>query len=82
VQGDEPRGDEVRRPQRAYLLRCWRADGGWHYSLEPVGAAPRRRGFGSLEALVAFLCEETGSRLEGQEPDEGLEGVDGFRTGG
>jgi len=65
----ERQGDDVKRPQRAYLLRCWRANGGWCYSVERVGEPAQRRGFGSLEALMAFLREETESRGEDQEPD-------------
>ncbi|MFQ5854308.1 MAG: hypothetical protein ACE5LU_01495 [Anaerolineae bacterium] len=50
---------------RAYLLRCWHegeaAPGeapAWRFSLEEVAGERRRRGFVSLEALVAFLRAE------------------------
>lgn len=52
-------------PYRAYLLRCWleadaRTDQGslWRFSVEDVFGERRRQGFGSLEALVAFLRVE------------------------
>ena len=51
---------------RAYLLRFWeerdRASGhrvAWRFSLEDVHTR-ERRGFASLEALVAFLEAQTG----------------------
>jgi hypothetical protein len=47
---------------RAYLLRCWQeggsgTDGGspWRFAVEEVFGERRQQGFGSLEALVAFL---------------------------
>jgi hypothetical protein len=50
---------------RAYLLRCWQEeDVGtgqeplWRFSVEDVFGERRRQGFGSLEALVAFLRVE------------------------
>lgn len=50
---------------RAYLLRCWQeGDVGtdretlWRFSVEDVFGERRRQGFGSLEALVAFLRVE------------------------
>ena len=50
---------------RAYLLRCWREEGAspngqprWRFSLEEVLPQRQRRGFGSLEALFAFLQAE------------------------
>ena len=50
---------------RAYLLRCWQeGDTGtdreplWRFSVEDVFGERRRQGFGSLEALVAFLRVE------------------------
>ena len=53
------------RQQRAYLLRCWwerRATIAlgrvWRFSLEEVFGERRRRGFHSLEALVAFVRGE------------------------
>lgn len=51
-------------PQRAYLLRCWRerrATAGksvWRFSAEEVFGERRRRGFHSLETLVAFIRGE------------------------
>ena len=49
---------------RAFLLRCWEergqapeAPGAWRYSLEDPHEG-RRRGFGSLAALVAALEAE------------------------
>jgi hypothetical protein len=54
-----------RSPNRAYLVRCWweadtGPDGkpGWRFSLEEVLSERHQRGFGSLEALFAFLQAE------------------------
>jgi hypothetical protein len=66
-------------PNRAYLLRCWREgkatpDGKprWRFSVEEVLHERHRRGFGSLEALVAFLRAEltggTDEHSEGEGP--------------
>ena len=64
------------RPPRycAYLLRCWESpdqgDGflpAWRYSLEDPHSGARR-GFASLEALVAHLRAELG--LDAAEPAE------------
>ena len=52
------------RQPRAYLLRCWRerrAAAGksvWRFSVEEVFGERRRRGFHSLEALVASIQGE------------------------
>jgi len=52
-------------PYRAYLLRCWQEGDAvtdqeslWRFSVEDVFGERRRQGFGSLEALVAFLRVE------------------------
>ncbi len=50
------------REYRAYLLRCWREEGKWFLSLEEVSGERRRYGFSSLEAMIAFLQEEMGTR--------------------
>jgi hypothetical protein len=56
---------------RVYLLRCWEerpaaptnddeigtSEAEWRFSLEEVGSGERRRGFGSLKALMTFLRE-------------------------
>ncbi len=64
------------RPPRycAYLLRCWEAaDRGsdllpaWRYSLEDPHSG-ERRGFASLDALVAHLRADLG--LDAAEPAE------------
>jgi hypothetical protein len=51
--------------RRAYLVRRWQeggpAPGGepqWRFSVEEVLGERRKRGFDSLEALMAFLREE------------------------
>ena len=57
---------------RAYLLRCWQErqigpDQGplWRFAVEDVFGERLERGFGSLEALLAFLrVELTGSDYE------------------
>jgi CRISPR/Cas system endoribonuclease Cas6 (RAMP superfamily) len=50
---------------RAYLLRCWQEgdvetdqEPLWRFSVEDVFGERCRQGFGSLEALVAFLRVE------------------------
>jgi hypothetical protein len=50
---------------RAYLLRCWQegeAAAGeeptWRFSVEEILYERRRKGFSSLEALMAFLQAE------------------------
>jgi hypothetical protein len=52
-------------PYRAYLLRCWPEgekgtdqEPSWRFSVEDVFGERRWQGFGSLEALVAFLSVE------------------------
>lgn len=52
----------------AYLLRFWeerlQGEGGaviWRFSLEDASSG-KRRGFASLEALLAFLQEQTAVR--------------------
>jgi len=56
---------ERNEPYRAYLLRCWQEGDAvtdqeplWRFSVEDVFGERRRQGFGSLEALVAFLRVE------------------------
>jgi hypothetical protein len=58
---------------RAYLLRCWQeGDGGayegrlWRFAVEEISGERRRRGFGSFQALVAFLKGEL--TREGDKP--------------
>ena len=53
------------RPQRAYLVRCWREEGAavvgqpsWRFSVEEVFGKRRRRGFRSLQALVDYIQAE------------------------
>jgi hypothetical protein len=53
------------RLYRTYLVRCWQEgestlDGRplWRFSVEEVLQKRRRRGFNSLEALMAFLRDE------------------------
>jgi hypothetical protein len=56
------RGKDLRR---AYLVRCWQEGAPdsngmpqWRFSVEEVLHKRQRRGFDSLEALVAFLRDE------------------------
>ncbi len=65
--------DEIKRQaHRAYLLRCWQEEKAtpgqeprWRFSVEEVLHERRRKGFDSLEALVAFLrAELSGDRDE------------------
>jgi hypothetical protein len=58
---------------RAYLLRCWQEGGAgtdrgcpWRFAVEEVFGERRQQGFGSLEALLAFLRGELAS--EGDKP--------------
>lgn len=43
---------------RSYLLRIWREEERWFFSLESVSGDRRRRGFPSLDALTTFLEEQ------------------------
>jgi hypothetical protein len=50
---------------RAYLLRCWREEEAisakkspWRFWVEEISHEQRQKGFGSLEALFAFLRAE------------------------
>ncbi len=49
---------------QAYLLRCWQENGHWRFSLETVGPQRERRGFRSLEDLVAYLRSQLSSHDE------------------
>lgn len=67
------------RPYHAYLLRCWREDlpapataPSWRFVLEEVLHGQRRWGFGSLEALLAFLRAELTDQ-EGEPPGHGTQ---------
>lgn len=47
-------------PYQVFLLRCWAdAPQAWRFSLEEIGGAREKYGFGSLEMLVVFLAERT-----------------------
>ena len=69
---------EKSHPHRAYLLRCWRegeAAAGqepvWRFSVEEIVPERRRKGFSSLEALLAFLrAELAGGEEERAEDDQ------------
>lgn len=67
--------DEISRSYRAYLIRCWQDRSGfdeepsWRFSVEEILPERRRRGFGNLEALVAFLQAEL-ARRPGESRDE------------
>jgi hypothetical protein len=63
-----PMHGEKSHPNRAYLLRCWQegeAAAGqeplWRFSVEEIVPERRRKGFTSLEALLAFLRAELDS---------------------
>jgi hypothetical protein len=60
------------RPHRAYLLRCWQEGISmgekpphWRFSLEEILRKKPRRGFDSLEALLAFLRVELANGSDG-----------------
>jgi hypothetical protein len=64
---------------QAYLVRCWRKeraapDGSsqWRFSVEEVLHERRRRGFSSLEALLAFLRAELAG-MEEEAADKSIE---------
>jgi hypothetical protein len=79
VSGDNRRraeAGESARPRYAYLVRCWRERGTtatrgplWRFSAEEVFGKRRRRGFQTLEALVAFIQGEL--REAESKPDQG-----------
>jgi len=47
------------RTYRAYLVQCWKeGPTAWRFAAQQIGAETRRRGFGNLEELVAFLRTE------------------------
>ena len=61
-------------PQRAYLVRCWCEQQSacvgatsWRFSVEEIVPKRRRRGFGSLDALIAFLRVELADRTKDNE---------------
>ena len=71
-----PMHREKSHPYRAYLLRCWREgeaapgkESPWRFSVEEILHERRRKGFSSLEALVAFLRDQLASDEE--EPSDG-----------
>jgi hypothetical protein len=60
-----PMPQEKNYSRRAYLLRCWQEgettpghEPHWRFWLEEVLHKRRRKGFGNLEALFAFLRAE------------------------
>ena len=57
--------EENSTPYHTYLLRCWREDGDspdaepvWRFSIEEIMGKQRRRGFGNLQEMIAFLQAE------------------------
>jgi hypothetical protein len=69
--GETPENASLESGYRAFLLRCWQEPGAgpdgkpaWRFALVRPGGVGTRRGFASLEDLVAFLREE----LEGTTP--------------
>ncbi len=61
--------------QRAYLVRCWRdreaaseGEAAWRFSVEVVTPGRRRRGFASLEALLAFVQDDLAGGDEDRPP--------------
>lgn len=68
-------GKKKRRSDHAFLLRGWQeepAQAGqsprWRFSLEEILEPRQRKGFDSLEALLAFLREEF-CRGEGEDQE-------------
>jgi rRNA maturation protein Nop10 len=60
---------------RAWMLRCWEVEGDaparalpWQFSLEDPHTR-ERRGFASVESLVAFLLDELAHRRDLPEAD-------------
>ena len=73
-----PRGRQARGRSRAFLLRCWqepdRGKGGapaWRFSLTHINAKRERKGFASLEAMMAYLRQalelENGTISKGEQ---------------
>ena len=65
-------------PYRSYILRCWQesstsVEGSgratWRFSLLEVGGLQPRRAFPDLQALLAFLAEQTGETAGAQASD-------------
>jgi hypothetical protein len=59
-------------PYRTYLVRCWQEreaalgeESHWRFWLEEISHKQRKKGFGNLEALFAFLRTEL-ARDEGE----------------
>ncbi len=58
-----------------FLMRCWEEHSdypesdAWRFSLQDPGTG-QRRGFASLEALLAFLTNQFGAGGKGQVEDE------------
>ena len=53
----------------SYLLRLWRMEGStdaWRGSVESPQTG-ERLGFGSMDELFAFLCEQTGTMPDAEE---------------
>jgi hypothetical protein len=52
-----------RPPPQSFLLRLWREQAGapLRATLVPVAQPAAQRHFADLEALYAFLCEQTGA---------------------
>lgn len=69
------------RPSRAYLLRCWQEGNTapdqplrWRFSVEDVLRKGPRRGFESLEGVVAYLRDELPVGSEDELPGGPTEG--------
>jgi hypothetical protein len=52
-------------PYRSYVIRCWREGSqpagdpaAWRFAVEPIRPGGERRGFGTIDSLVAFLLAE------------------------
>jgi hypothetical protein len=64
--GEKPETDApAGRAYRAFLLRCWReteaepgGQAAWRFCLVEPGNGETKRGFASLEALLAYLWQE------------------------
>jgi len=58
-----------RKPQAAYLIRCWREAEQWRFSVEDI-ASRRRRRYDSVEALLENIESRLLEFSTGEPPEE------------
>jgi hypothetical protein len=61
---------------RAFIVRCWNEgeaapnQPGWRFSIGEIGGDEQQHGFGSLDALFAFLRKEMETTARGPYSEE------------